>query len=370
MENPFPEVELKDLEPVLRQRLGRAYTRYSFHYCDAGRWEKLRLFIRDYWSSDHIYVKSPELVRWQQFDPVRQRYNFVVAEHNQSGEIHSCLGFIYTSHFDPGISTRDIWVGLWCSRPDAAPGIGGELMRFLVRDLRPRSVGALGLSRNTVSLFPRLGYTVGLLNHHYLLNPDLQNYALVGNPDRAPESNNAGGAHHRKLRLLQAAEVKSLVIDGCDFQHLLPMKTPAFMYNRYTVHPFYRYALYAVMEGTRALGILATRTVSAHDAKAIRIVDFIGHDRAWAGLGPSLIRLLKSEQAEFVDLYSYGLDAACMAASGMLPHSKGDQVIIPLYFEPFELKNRALDFGFVIPPDAKYRIFKGDSDQDRPNRIP
>lgn len=369
MENPIPVVELEELSPALKQRLGSAHARYTFHYCDPERWEKLRLFIRDHWSAHHVYVTSTELVRWQQFDSARERYNFVVAEHQDSGEIHSCLGFVLTSHFDPGISVRDVWLGLWCSRPDAAPGIGGELMRFLIRDLRPRSSGCLGLSRNTVSLLPRMGYTVGVLDHHYLLNPDVKNYSLVGFPESAPQSMGADNLPRRKLQLLSPGEVRSFKIVDYDFQSVIPMKTPEFMYNRYATHPFYHYDLYAVTDGVRALGMLVARVVSAHGAKAIRIVDFIGLDQAWIGLGSSLIGILKSIHAEFIDLYSHGLDAGCLTASGMIPHAKDDQVIIPLYFEPFELKNKAIDYGVVIPPGANYRVFKGDSDQDRPNRI-
>jgi len=369
MENPVPVVNLEELSPVLKQRLGPVHARYSFHYCDIERWEKLRLFIRDQWITNHVYVTSPELVQWQQFDSARKRYNFVVAEHRESGEIHSCLGFIFTSHFDSSIPFRDVWLGMWCSRPDAVPGIGGELQRYFIRDARPRSVGALGLSRNTVNLLPRMGYSMGVMDHHYLLNPDVKDHALVGFPETSPQVKITEKYPHRKLQLLSPEEVRSFKIDDFDFRSVIPMKTPEFMYNRYAAHPFYHYDLYAVTDGVQRLGMLVTRVVSANKAKAVRIVDFIGHDQAWMGLGAAMIELLQSLHAEFIDLYSYGLDARCLEASGLIRHGKDDPVIIPLYFEPFEMKNKAIDFGVVIPPGAKYRIFKGDSDQDRPNRI-
>ncbi len=54
----------------------------------------------------------------------------------------------------------------------------------------------------------------------------------------------------------------------------------------------------------------------------------------------------------------------------MVPHPPGDPVVIPNYFEPFERRNKVLDYGFIVPSGVRYRMFKGDSDQDRPNRIP
>lgn len=42
--------------------------------------------------------------------------------------------------------------------------------------------------------------------------------------------------------------------------------------------------------------------------------------------------------------------------------------MLPHYFEPLERRNKDIAFGHIAPPGARYRMFKGDSDQDRPNR--
>ena len=41
--------------------------------------------------------------------------------------------------------------------------------------------------------------------------------------------------------------------------------------------------------------------------------------------------------------------------------------VIPNYYEPFVLKNVKLGFSF-FPPNRKIYLFKGDCDQERPNK--
>jgi hypothetical protein len=110
--------------------------------------------------------------------------------------------------------------------------------------------------------------------------------------------------------------------------------------------------------------------VSALGASAIQIVDYIGHDRGWVGLGLALLQLIRDSGAEFIDLYSHGIGKAELKASGMIPHQEDDPVIIPLYFEPFKQRNVGLDYGYLALEGTNYGVFKADSDQDRPNRLP
>ena len=113
-----------------------------------------------------------------------------------------------------------------------------------------------------------------------------------------------------------------------------------------------------------------TRTVSALGAGAMQIVDYIGHDRGWVGLGLALLQLIRDSGAEFIDLYSHGIGTAELEASGMISHRADDPVIIPLYFEPFKQRNVGLNYGYLVPEGTNYRVFKADCDQDRPNRLP
>jgi hypothetical protein len=100
----------------------------------------------------------------------------------------------------------------------------------------------------------------------------------------------------------------------------------------------------------------------------MQIVDYMGDDEGWIGLGHALVDLIRKSDVEFIDLFSHGIGEAELAASGMVPHRAADPVIIPLYFDPFEKSSRDMDCGLMVLEGVTYRVFKGDSDQDRPNR--
>ena len=365
-----PYVVLSEYEPSLKRRLEKRLQPYEFKFCGEKEWEELRNFIKTYWGADHIYVTSPELIHWQQYDQAKRRYNFVIAKNKQDREIYGCIAFIFTSQFDPAVSIRDLWVGLWRSRPDAAPGLGGEVLRFLINSTRPRSLGCLGLSKNTITSIPRLGLTVGTMEHHYLLNPDVKEFRLVRRAESTPRIEDISSRGGPTLLELAPEQVLNFVIEDFIPAHFTPMKTMAYAYNRFSRHPFRKYRTFAVRTDGHNLGLLVTRTVSALGASAMQIVDYIGHDRGWVGLGLALLQLIRDSGAEFIDLYSHGIGKAELEASGMIPHRADDPLIIPLYFEPFKQRNVGLDYGYLVPEGANYRVFKADSDQDRPNRLP
>jgi hypothetical protein len=367
-EQPLPYVVGTYYEPGLQTWLERRHEPYDFKFCEEDDWDRIRAFLQTYWDPGHVYVTFPELLKWQQYDEARRSYNFVYAEHRDTGEVAACLAYIFTSHFDPSITIRDLWLGLWRSKPGAPPGLGGELGRFLGHTVRPRSIGCLGLSKNTLSTIPRMGFTVARMQHHYLINPDLDEFRLVGRPDLAPASTDLPTDQSPTLQELDAEQVRDHQLEGYEPEKLVPVKTTTYLYNRFARHPLLKYRFFAVKRGDRTLGIMVTRTVAALGAKATQIVDYLGHDEGWIGLNHALFKLIRESGVEFIDLYSHGIGEGELAASRMVSHQADDPVIIPIYFDPFEKRNKDLDCGFMVLPGTRYRVFKGDSDQDRPNR--
>ncbi len=360
-------VTLKEFPPALRQRLEPGLAAYDIRFCGPGDWPALREFLREHWSASHPYVTNPAFERWQQFDPAMGRHNYALAEHRGSGAIHGMQAFLSPSHFDPAIGVCDLWPGLWCAAPDAAPGLGSEITRFLVRELRARSVGSLGLSHNTQTILPRLGYTMGVMDRHVLLNPDIADFRLVGEAGRQPRPPAESSIPPGEMRELGPEEVESYAAASIDFHAAVPLKSPVYLRNRYARHPHYRYRFHAVRSPESGAGLIVTRTAEADGARAIRVISFCGDEHAWTGAGAGLRRLVREENAEFLDVLSCGVDTACLRQAGLFPHHATDPLVLPHYFEPLERRSKDLAFGFIAPPGANYRMFKGDSDQDRPN---
>lgn len=130
-------------------------------------------------------------------------------------------------------------------------------------------------------------------------------------------------------------------------------KSEKYYINRYDKHPFYTYKTYQ--------GIVY-RKIETEWGNCLRIVDFKNRfylDEYKAN------ELLKQEQAGYIDCLNYGMDPMVFDAMGFKKRS--DRMIIPQWFEPFDLGVRNIKFAFKSNED--YFIVKGDSDQDRPSII-
>ena len=93
--------------------MGIATKNYKISFTSESELEDLQSFIHCHWKANHVLATSKKLMDWQHYNPADRRYNFVTARHTPTNEIHSILGFIPISHFDPGLKSRDIWTVIW-----------------------------------------------------------------------------------------------------------------------------------------------------------------------------------------------------------------------------------------------------------------
>ena len=99
--------------------------RYSFEICPKNRVDGLVSFINDYWKKDHILSRSREFLDWQHFDKKNDRYNFILAIHKHTDEIHAINGYTLSSHYDHDINEPVFWGNIWKCKPDLdEPGLG------------------------------------------------------------------------------------------------------------------------------------------------------------------------------------------------------------------------------------------------------
>jgi hypothetical protein len=362
-------VRFKEFPPRLKERLERGFEKYRFSLCEERDWERVRSFIGRHWNPDHVYCRMQELVVWQQRDAETGNYNFVFAEDRSLGEIHSIQAFIPNRQFDNSLKDLDLWPGLILAVNESVPGLGSQVLRFLLETVRPRSIGGFGISREAARLYPKMGLTMGWMNHHYLLNPEKNEFHLADPAGMSVQPPAVEENPPRKLRELVGDAVLHVDMEAIRPEEQVPAKSARYLYNRYARHPVYRYALMTIEEEQRPIGLLVYRVAEHQEARAVRMVDFVGQDRAWLGLQPELLDILQREDAEYLDLYSLGLDMNYLKSGGLRVRMPDDPVIIPTYFEPFVRKNVVLDWAHLVPPGVRYRMFKGDSDQDRPGMI-
>ncbi|MEO0322497.1 MAG: hypothetical protein AAF447_06050 [Myxococcota bacterium] len=362
----------------------------SLAFCAADEEAELQAFLEAHWRRDHVFVHAPELLRFQHLDAHDPgRLNFVVARDGgaDGGAMLAALGFIPLRQYGVAAGPVDVMLAIWKVRDDAPPGLGLALLKFLRGRLRPRLIGAFGLSEMVVPLYRALGYQVGTAGHHALFHPDAPGEGIALRPGAPvlPPADAAGWS----LRPLDLTEESDALRALADAQ--APFKPRGYLRHRFAAHPVYRYAASGVFEGRELRAAVVWRRQPACNRSCLRIVDLWGDDAALGHVGTSLLRLLEDEGADYLDLVEVGADENALRAAGFLSpslhgpvsqsrtsHGRTSQsrmaragLVLPSYFDPFERRNVALSYAFKAPKDTpRVRLFRGDSDQDRPNRMP
>ncbi|MEQ8436778.1 MAG: hypothetical protein RIB65_04750 [Ilumatobacter fluminis] len=333
--------------------------------------EQLVGFLHDHWSSSHIFTKRPELFAWQH----RQadgRLNMVLAEDDQRDEqVIGVLGFIPMGRFDPALGDRDLMLAIWKVRDDGVPpGVGLRLLKFLQAELQPRLIAAIGTSEMVRPIYRALRYEVGALHHAALFHPGRQGRLTVA--DRVPDEAFAVSAapSSSRVEMVPLGAVPPSEIDRIAAT-ALPTKSAGYIADRFVDHPWYHYEVRVVVMDEEPLAIVVWRRVAAEDTVVLRVVDMIGPADWVPFAGETLRSEVVAADAEYLDVTQWGLDEDAFRSAGFVCRSDHPEMILPNYFAPFERRNVDVELACrVFDGDGgPVRLFRADSDQDRPNQV-
>jgi hypothetical protein len=123
----------------------------------------------------------------------------------------------------------------------------------------------------------------------------------------------------------------------------------------------------ALLDARAPVGLMVLRTVEHSGRRALRIIDFLGADSLLACAGPVVQTLVEERDAEYADVYNTGIDGAVFEQAGFRRIDPDGPEVVPDHFEPFERRNVRL--WFSVSGTGHPVLFKGDADQDRPNRV-
>jgi len=315
-------------------------------------------FINTFWKSDHIFVRNKKLFDWQHLNPDKDFYNFAIArDHNL--KIIGILGFIPTNHFDPFIKEDKLSLAIWKSI-DNSKFVGLKLLSFLEKTSQANSLLAFGINSKIKVVYKFLGFHLGVLSKFYILNPYINEYKIIRNVIKKEYSLNKYN-YNDKLSLLKVNDY-----DNVKYSNLFnENKTYQYLLNRYINHPFYRYFLCSVNKNGFCKAILVIRKiyVESLNSYCLRIIDLFGNLTMIGNLYKQFSDLLNYYNAEYIDFMNYGLTDKTLINLGF--SKANDAITIPNYFEPLDYNNTELYFAKKSMKSIV--IFKGDSDQDRPN---
>ncbi|MBK5932736.1 hypothetical protein C8N32_10453 [Rhodovulum imhoffii] len=331
--------------------------------------DSLIAFVRDYWSARHVFVDQPEVFDWQ-YAQRDGRINMILAEEVEdsgTARVLGVLGFIPMGRFDPALGDDDLLLALWKVRDDIAPpGLGLRLLKSVQSLLKPRLIGAIGISDMVGPIYRALGYTLDKLHHAALFDPELATFRIAqGVPGARPAFGPAGGYRLRPFLPADAGAIATLA--GAQ----IPAKSTDYIRERYIDHPWYDYTLRVVERGNIPEALVVWRAVDAEGARLLRIVDMIGAPDWLACAGPLLTRELRAVGAEYIDLMQTGVDKDILDRGGWMSPDDYDGLILPNYFAPFEARNTQIALSWKMfgdSGDKPLRLFRADSDQDRPNQ--
>jgi hypothetical protein len=336
----------------------------QFGQLQHGELKKFQRFIKENWKNKHLYSKDATIFDWQHKG--FEYYHCVTAKRSQRIIGVHCV--IPLWQFDNNLEQTDIFLSLFRAIDGETPGIGLQLYTKVLAFYAPQFIGSVGIAEEMIPFHKRFGFVIGEMSHHVLLSSHCENYKIAVVPTNISTETVAS----RSTTCLRRLDKNDLVSTGLErlYTYQVPKKSSAYIVSRYLNHPVYSYRIYGVIRDGRVEAFGVIRLVVVGKSVALRLVDYVGPDNKIIDFFDGAHDLLRKYTGEYLDFYSYGISERLFKEAGVLNRKEVDHMIIPDHFEPFVQKNQNLLIAFSTEANtSNVRLFKGDGDQDRPNRM-
>lgn len=336
---------------------------HEIRFCQYSELSLLKKFLIEHWKENHILALSSELFQWQHINKQDKSVNFVVAYNTITKEFDAILGFIPTSQYDNNIKDQDIWLAIWKVKEEfMKTGIGLEVFLFLVNKYKSSTIGAIGISEDAAKIYKAFKYEIGVLEHFYIKNEQCNENFIASLSQQNKE--NKDKREVNSFNVIKSINKDEFLSSNIELK-FIPRKSKKYYINRYYKNPFYNYDFNGIIYKDNLISVFISRKVFVQNYICIRIVDWIGpfpKDMYY-----QFQIMLQENNAEYIDLLCKIPNKSELKEMGF-KEKNPEKHIIPNYFEPFLKENVYIQYGFKSKR-KNYAIFKGDSDQDRPNKI-
>lgn len=337
---------------------------YKFKICEREDLPRLLTFIDTYWKKNHILVRSKEILDFQYYNRETGKYDFVLAENTQTGELDGIRGWIRVDQFDPALAQYDeVWSAVSKVRTDVENNeikvLGSYLWRYLEKH---KGFGTVGISSFSFAMHTAIRHKLCSLGQYFILNNEVRNFKIATIPE---DYQNSYILERTNWHMREIEDINAMPNDAVA-SFYRPFKSKTYLINRFAKHPVYHYHFYGINDENELKAILVGKFVEINDSKILRIVDVLGSLDDIGNLYNDFQTVLKETGSEYVDFLCFGIDDAVFQRMGFDKlNPEQEQLIIPNYFEPFEAKNIVINGAYK--PAERYCMFKADADQDRPS---
>lgn len=337
---------------------------YKFKICEKEDLPRLLTFIDTYWKKNHILVRSKDILDFQYYNRETGKYDFVLAENTQTGELDGIRGWIRVDQFDPALAQYDeVWSAVSKVRTDVENNeikvLGSYLWRYLEKH---KGFGTVGISRFSFAMHTAIRHKTCSLGQFFILNRETKEFkvAVIPADYQLPATIKESNWHLREIEDLKA------IADEVVPAYYRPFKSKTYLINRFAKHPVYQYHFYGIYEEKDLKSILVGKYVEINGGKILRIVDVLGSLEEVGCLYEDFQSIMHDTGSEYVDFLCFGIDESVFQKIGFDKlDPEQEELIIPNYFEPFEAKNIVINGAYK--PAERYCMFKADADQDRPS---
>lgn len=319
--------------------------------------KKLKDFVKNNYKKDHVIVKSNKIINFFFLDKNEKKINFIGSFLNKI--LVSIYGVLNNRHWDKNLK-KDVQLSLWINKKNKVSN-GLDAIKFIFNKIKPYSLFTSGINLKTSGKIFSIFGTIKKYNHFYICNPNIKKKI-------------SKNLYCKKIEKkfdnfdVNMFESKSPILLP-DYKYF-PKKSLKFFLNKYTNNPFYKYIYlnFEIKKKIKFFFVCRERKVKKSRSKVLTIVDFYGSFPKKPSIRKLIISYLIKNKYEYIDFLIYGVNKNILSKIGF--NLKMKNQVIPNYFEPFERKNNDVYLAIIINPYGKKLVsVKGDSDQDRPNKI-
>lgn len=319
---------------------------YSFRLATLADKPLIIGFLDTNWGSKHPLVHNEDFFNYYYVDGNLVQFGLCF----EGDALIALCGYIKANN----CKSPDIWASIWCAAK-GKNGAGLELMEAMPRICGCKTMACNNIRPKTMAFYTFLGYTAKRLPHYYRLAKK-NNYTVCSILDNTI------------LPVENGSEL--LLVSNLDNEYeasnnRTPYKDNWYIKRRYFEYPQLKYNVYKLADADKTDALLVTRTVNVDGINVLKIVDYTGMPQAFNSFGFGINKLMLSEQAEYVEMYCYGIPKKTMAQAGFSERCENSQNIIPNYLMPLLQENT--EYYFFTSNDTDFTMFKADGDQDRPN---
>ncbi len=337
---------------------------YKFKICEKEDLPRLLTFIDTYWKKNHILVRSKDILDFQYYNRETGKYDFVLAENTQTGELDGIRGWIRVAQFDSALAQYDeVWSAVSKVRTDVENNeikvLGSYLWRYLEKH---KGFGTVGISRFSFAMHTAIRHKTCSLAQHFILNSDVKDFKIAIVPK---DYQNPITPERSNWLFREIVDINSISDDAVP-AYYRPFKSKIYLINRFAKHPVYHYHFYGIYNGKDLKAILVGKFVEVNESKIMRIVDVLGSLEEVGCLYDDFQTILHESGCEYVDFLCFGIEDVVFQHMGFDKlNPENNHLVIPNYFEPFEARNIVINGAYK--PEERYCMFKADADQDRPS---